>query len=146
MSHCRLHGFAWKYQVAGRTLLRQCPAQTVRSDRTAPFLRLGSLVLPEIPRCSSIPPVASSVQVRGAKHKSTIQLGDLPQGPIHSDGKGDIEPDNGPPYPTVVQQARNNMLKFGNCVVLTRVGGFYEVVICAANVNMLPSKTNIALF
>ncbi|KAA8570487.1 hypothetical protein EYC84_002760 [Monilinia fructicola] len=32
-----------------------------------------------------------------------------------------------PPYPTVIMQARNNMLKFENCVVVTRVGGFYEI-------------------
>lgn len=30
-------------------------------------------------------------------------------------------------YPTVIQQARNNMHKFENCVLLTRVGGFYEM-------------------
>lgn len=30
-------------------------------------------------------------------------------------------------YPTVVQQARNNMRKFEHCVLLTRVGSFYEL-------------------
>lgn len=37
------------------------------------------------------------------------------------------EEDERPTYPTMVQQARNNMQKFENCVLLTRVGGFYEV-------------------
>jgi hypothetical protein len=32
-----------------------------------------------------------------------------------------------PQYPTVIQGARNNMVKFQNCVLLTRVGSFYEV-------------------
>lgn len=32
-----------------------------------------------------------------------------------------------PQYSTVIQQARDNMDKFVNCVVLTRVGGFYEL-------------------
>ena len=32
-----------------------------------------------------------------------------------------------PSYPTVVLQARKNMRKFENCVLLTRVGGFYEL-------------------
>lgn len=32
-----------------------------------------------------------------------------------------------PSYPTVVQQARNNINSFENCVILTRVGSFYEV-------------------
>jgi len=27
----------------------------------------------------------------------------------------------------VLKQARSNMLKFENCVLLTRVGGFYEL-------------------
>jgi hypothetical protein len=52
---------------------------------------------------------------------------DLPQG-ILPMKKTDV-PDVGdePAYPTVVQQARNNMRKFSHCVVLTRVGSFYEV-------------------
>ena len=32
-----------------------------------------------------------------------------------------------PSYPTVVRQAWNNMRKFDKCVLLTRVGSFYEV-------------------
>lgn len=35
--------------------------------------------------------------------------------------------EEGPAYPTVVLQARRNMQKFENCVLLTRVGGFYEL-------------------
>ncbi|ESZ99531.1 MutS2 protein [Sclerotinia borealis F-4128] len=38
-----------------------------------------------------------------------------------------------PPYPTVIMQARSNMLKFENCVVVTRVGGFYELYFEHAN-------------
>lgn len=63
---------------------------------------------------------------RGAKTKSTLKLKDLPQGALklepYSDGA-----DHAPQYPAVVQGHRNNMQKFKNCVVLTRVGGFYEV-------------------
>lgn len=41
---------------------------------------------------------------------------------------GDNEPPPAPPaYPPVVFQARRNMQKFENCVLLTRVGGFYEL-------------------
>ncbi|KAK7756832.1 hypothetical protein SLS62_001277 [Diatrype stigma] len=45
---------------------------------------------------------------------------------------GDINDEAGPAekkpeYPTVVLQARRNMRKFDNCVLLTRVGGFYEL-------------------
>ncbi|EDN06153.1 predicted protein [Histoplasma mississippiense (nom. inval.)] len=35
--------------------------------------------------------------------------------------------DDAPQYPTVIQGAKNNMLKFKNCVLLTRVGNFYEL-------------------
>ncbi|PQE10124.1 hypothetical protein CJF31_00004089 [Rutstroemia sp. NJR-2017a BVV2] len=35
--------------------------------------------------------------------------------------------DESPSYPTVVMQARKNMQNFENCVVITRVGGFYEL-------------------
>jgi hypothetical protein len=38
-----------------------------------------------------------------------------------------ITVDEGPTYPTVMQQALNNMRKFSHCVLLTRVGSFYEV-------------------
>lgn len=65
--------------------------------------------------------------VRGAKSKSTIQLKDLPQGILGTDTVVHEEEDEGLTYPTMVQQARNNMRKFENCVLLTRVGGFYEV-------------------
>lgn len=37
------------------------------------------------------------------------------------------EPEPSPSYPTVIQQARENMRKFDGCVVLTRVGSFYEL-------------------
>ncbi|KKK22000.1 DNA mismatch repair protein [Aspergillus ochraceoroseus] len=45
------------------------------------------------------------LQRRHAKTQSTVKLKDLPQGAGH----------------------RNNMHKFKNCVILTRVGGFYEL-------------------
>jgi hypothetical protein len=62
---------------------------------------------------------------RGKKTKTTVRIEDLPQGTIPLDP----EPaeDDGPAYPTVVLQARRNMQKFDNCVLLTRVGGFYEL-------------------
>jgi len=62
---------------------------------------------------------------RGAKRRETINRNDLPQGALP------LEPipleKNAPKYPTVVLQARTNMRKFENCVLLTRVGGFYEL-------------------
>ena len=65
-----------------------------------------------------------------AKRKSIVQLHDLPQGKLGkptSDAAPEEQDDGAPAYPTVVQQARNNMRRFGSCVVLTRVGNFYEL-------------------
>ncbi|RAL09260.1 mismatch repair ATPase MSH1 [Aspergillus homomorphus CBS 101889] len=68
----------------------------------------------------------SKVPHRNAKSKSVVKLKDLPQGALklepYDDGAND-----GPQYPVVVQGHRNNMQKFRNCVILTRVGGFYEL-------------------
>ncbi|OHF01405.1 MutS domain V [Colletotrichum orchidophilum] len=66
-----------------------------------------------------------SVSARGKKTKSTVKLDDLPQGVLPLD-PCPVQ-DEGPTYPTVVLQARRNMQKFDNCVLLTRVGGFYEL-------------------
>lgn len=61
---------------------------------------------------------------RNARTKVSVKLEDLPQGIIALDPLPDA---NVPEYPTVVQQARSNMRRFENCVLLTRVGGFYEL-------------------
>ncbi|KAI9874712.1 MAG: DNA mismatch repair ATPase msh1 [Pleopsidium flavum] len=73
------------------------------------------------PRCSTKP------WIRGAKSKATLILDDLPQGAIAYKVQTEEKKDDAPAYPTVVQQAKNNMRKFDNCVLLTRVGGFYEL-------------------
>jgi hypothetical protein len=66
-------------------------------------------------------------QYRGAKTKATVKLKDLPQGVVKLEAYNDGV-DDAPQYPSVVQGHRNNMQKFKNCVILTRVGGFYEVL------------------
>ncbi|KAL5121325.1 MutS protein 1 [Pleosporales sp. CAS-2024a] len=65
-------------------------------------------------------------QRRGARRKATLTLDELPQGAI---GGAALPPqeDAAPEYPPLLQQVRNNMLKFSHCVLLTRVGGFYEL-------------------
>ena len=69
---------------------------------------------------------------RGAKKQSTVKLKDipLPQGALKLESYNDGTDEDAPRYPTVVQGHRNNMQKFRNCVVLTRIGGFYEVRHC----------------
>ena len=67
-------------------------------------------------------------QTRGKKTSITVRLSDLPQGLIKRDPLPPLEDSQDEPvYPTVVLQARQNMRRFDNCVLLTRVGGFYEL-------------------
>ncbi|KAL8297523.1 hypothetical protein RB600_002488 [Gaeumannomyces tritici] len=66
-----------------------------------------------------------SCQARGARTKTVVKLEDLPQGLIEAEPLPVEE--TGPAYPTVILQARRNMDTFDNCVLLTRVGGFYEL-------------------
>ncbi|KAI5926836.1 muts domain V-domain-containing protein [Camillea tinctor] len=71
---------------------------------------------------------SSSIQIRGKKTKSSVKLEDLPQGPLNPTPLPEVDEDaDEPAYPTVVLQARRNMQKFEKCVLLTRVGGFYEL-------------------
>jgi hypothetical protein len=66
------------------------------------------------------------MQRRGAKKQATVHLDDMHQGVIQLDAlppQDDAEPE----YPPLLHQVRNNMLKFSHCVLVTRVGGFYEV-------------------
>lgn len=65
-------------------------------------------------------------QMRGAKRTVPVTLKDLPQGVLGGEAiPQDEEPE--PDLPPLLLQVRNNMLKFSHCVLLTRVGGFYEV-------------------
>jgi hypothetical protein len=66
---------------------------------------------------------------RGAKTVSSVTIKARPQGlltPKPEESIVELE-DDGPAYPTVIQQALNNMRRFSHCLVLTRVGNFYEV-------------------
>ncbi|KAI2785880.1 MutS protein [Penicillium oxalicum] len=94
----------------------QCPTHRTICHHARPsWLRPKALSLP------------SNVDGRrGAKTKATVRLKDLPQGVLRLEPYNDAK-DHAPEYPTVIQGHRNNMHKFKNCVVLTRVGGFYEL-------------------
>ncbi|KAL6704770.1 MutS protein 1 [Coniothyrium glycines] len=65
-------------------------------------------------------------QHRGAKREATMNLEDIPQGTLDA-GALPSQDDFEPEYPPLLQSVRNNMLKFSHCVVVTRVGGFYEL-------------------
>ena len=73
------------------------------------------------------PQVIPKTQARGAKSKAIKKLEELPQGVLEGKEILRNDQDDGPYYPAVVQQAWNNMQRFQDCVVVTRVGSFYEV-------------------
>ena len=70
--------------------------------------------------------LASSAK-RWATTRSTKKLKDLEQGSLTGPPLPQLEPEDAPQYPTTIQGARNNMIKFNKCLILTRVGNFYEV-------------------
>ncbi|EGO52306.1 hypothetical protein NEUTE1DRAFT_71749 [Neurospora tetrasperma FGSC 2508] len=59
----------------------------------------------------------------------TVRLKEIPQGALLPDESfpPPQQEDQEPAYPSVIQQHRHNMQKFDNCVLLTRVGSFYEM-------------------
>ncbi|KAF4342790.1 hypothetical protein FBEOM_3269 [Fusarium beomiforme] len=90
------------------------------------------------PKPVSPSPTSSSVSSPHDESTEALPLPSLPQDP--------------PAYPTVLLQARQNMLKFDNCVLLTRVGGFYELYFEHAeeygpllNIKVASKKTNAGL-
>ncbi|KAK6438387.1 MutS protein 1 [Oleoguttula sp. CCFEE 5521] len=71
-------------------------------------------------------PVHARIHIRGAKRTTTIKASSLPQGVLPPLPPTEpIQPEK--TYPTVLQQHLNNVRKFSDCVVLTRVGDFYEM-------------------
>ena len=67
---------------------------------------------------------------RGVKTTTRKRVKDLQQGAIQAEpltdfGEGNLSQQA--QYPPVLQGVRENILKFPNCVVVTRVGNFYEV-------------------
>jgi hypothetical protein len=70
--------------------------------------------------------VYGSPNIRYLTSKSTFNVDELPQG-ILASPQYEASGLQTASYPTVVQQARNNMRKFDSCILLTRVGGFYEL-------------------
>ncbi|KAI5786397.1 muts domain V-domain-containing protein [Peziza echinospora] len=66
----------------------------------------------------------SIVWTRGAKRQSKKMLSELPQGIIALEPLPSAQE---PKYPPVIEQARANMNKLPNNVLITRVGSFYEL-------------------
>ena len=110
-------------------LLRYVGVQKCSSCISSPILQSRSNIYRQYgSKLASSSPLSPHGQRRGKKTKTTVKLSDLPQGALPSTPVPPLEePADQPTYPTVVLQARQNMRKFDNCVLLTRVGGFYEL-------------------
>ena len=104
--------------------IRQSPCLS-RSRRTI-FALAGFQIVAFSTIRIGIPLFTSKIQHRAAKTSSKVQSGDLSQRSLVPEKSPLGSDDGGPAYPTVVQQARDNMQKFENCILLTRVGSFYE--------------------
>lgn len=99
-----------------------------RGRQAGALLRSSSPLRPVcMPLRASNHPVRCEAWTRGIKKQATMKIADLPQGTLPAKSMDPIAIGEGPAYPPVMQQARNNMQKFSQCVVLTRVGNFYEV-------------------
>jgi len=67
------------------------------------------------------------IQRRGAKKSTTIKVKDLPQGALPALHEHEKEDTDSRTYPPVIQQHLNHVKQFRDCIVLTRVGNFYEL-------------------
>lgn len=128
--------------------------QHVRGKKTRTTVTLDALPQGLLPPLPDAPPVKPKVvKTRASRRKPVIQDDALDTAATAAaepprqhaeacaeadaeavgvvDGSGSDDPT--PQYPTVVMQARRNMQKFANCVLLTRVGGFYELYFAHAD-------------
>ena len=65
-------------------------------------------------------------QLRGLKTKTTVQYDDTSSS-LSNERPLEVADGGKAQYPPVVQQAADNMLKHKDCVLLTKVGSFYEL-------------------
>ncbi|KAK5113066.1 hypothetical protein LTR62_003645 [Meristemomyces frigidus] len=87
---------------------------------------------------------------RGAKTKTVVKASSLLQGTLPPLPAHESEKTASKSYPPVLQQHLNNVRKFNDCIVLTRVGDFYEMYFdqvdeYAPQVNLKKAKRNTVL-
>lgn len=101
-----------------------CRVSISRWARVPPTCRLRSA---QIETTGISCPKLSLTFTRGAKRKTTVDASSLPQGVLPALPKDETDKPPEKTYPPVLQQHLNNVRKFNDCVVLTRVGDFYEM-------------------
>lgn len=117
----------------GRSLSAFARATRFWRQSAGPSYRVGygAISTPSLP---SLGPfcINTVVQIRGAKTKVTISLDELPQGqlpalPAEVPATDTEDSDPLDVFPVVIRQHLQNVRKFKDCIVLTRVGNFYEL-------------------
>ena len=106
--------------------------------------------LEDLPQGIVLPAAASQAEQTDEKDRTDDKDdGEPAESDVGSPPASSEDSSTGPAYPTVVLQARRNMHKFSNCVLLTRVGGFYELYFEHAqefgpllNIKVASKKTN----
>lgn len=124
------------------------PCRLLRARTSSRSVISGVSLRPRAPPRTSL----ELPQTRAKKTTTTVKLSDLPQGPLGAEQittPAEGEQQDAPAYPTVVLQAWRNMRQFDKCVLLTRVGGFYELYFEHAqeyapllNLKLATKKTN----
>lgn len=117
-------------RVINNRNFHRCSHSKLRAYSTALAAPITTLTRPRTSSRDSRPLCPTShqiIHIRGAKRQATVSIDDIAQGPLASEVTIIDNQDDEPGYPPLLQQVRNNMLKFSHCVLLTRVGGFYEV-------------------
>jgi DNA mismatch repair ATPase MutS len=84
---------------------------------------------PSAAKAFTVPVSASVIQLRWAITRSSMRLDDMPQGALPPNDIQLVEDESieAKGLSTVLRQVQNNMQRFPHCVLLTRVGGFYEL-------------------
>lgn len=137
----------------GVALSSRCNTTTYARNLALISIRNGSTAQLEnrSVRVSRIVPVScTGLSHRGIKTRTVVKANDLPQGqlpPLPPDTSDDVPAKQ---YPTVLQQHLNNMRKFSDCIILTRVGDFYEMYFDQVDqyahlVNLKKAKRSTAL-
>jgi len=119
-----MSALAFRYAAHDSLLLKNILRVSQATRKSSNLLSISSFA--SQPSCPSFVVTAR----RGAKTVTRRRVKELQQGSIPAEPLPALVPDDEPQLPVVLQGVKNNMARFENCVVLTRVGNFYEVDHC----------------
>ncbi|KIW04034.1 uncharacterized protein PV09_04856 [Verruconis gallopava] len=103
------------------------------SKYVCPECRWVSTLAAPLPRWREAPSVPQRLKLgtkvlsRGAKRKTTVTIKSIPQGALPAGSAKTDDSDSESGYSITIQQHLNNMRKYPDCVILTKLGNFYEM-------------------